>query len=80
MLDKDILNMTFGQVEGRKLVFLNENRPFKRCLNYQAILARENAPKYGVEFQFKPYGSESSPDPENVIKWLNTIEKGDEDY
>ena len=36
---------TFGQLEGRALVFKNLNRPFKRCLNLQARLARNEAIK-----------------------------------
>jgi hypothetical protein len=38
-LDKKIpfkMNTTFGDIDGKKLAFLNANRPFRRFLNFQA--------------------------------------------
>lgn len=39
------LEMTFGDLDGKKLVFQGEGRPFTRCLNFQAKQAFNRAQK-----------------------------------
>jgi hypothetical protein len=51
---------TYGDLDGQPLVFKNINRPFKRCLNLQARLARMKAleEKLADEYDFEDFWSE----------------------
>jgi HNH endonuclease len=42
------IRTTYGSLEGRSFVFLNNSRPYKRCLTLQARLARERAVKWDL--------------------------------
>ncbi|EGZ19152.1 hypothetical protein PHYSODRAFT_297806 [Phytophthora sojae] len=44
------IETTFRAIDGRKLHFGTDKRPFKRCLNLQARLARKKAIREGWDF------------------------------
>ena len=59
------IRTTFDMLDGRALVFLNDARPFKRCLTFQAKLARKRAVDMHLiadeSFDFEEVWSEEEP-------------------
>ena len=66
---------TFGELDGRRIEFGDSlSRPFKRCLNLQARLARNSALNRGwinQEYDFKDFWSEGLPLTEKIDMFLN---------
>jgi hypothetical protein len=73
-----LTNMTLGDLDGLKLNFANDNRPFKRCFAFHALVARREAVKQGYiksedEVEIDDSMWSNVPMEDSVVKlWLNT--------
>lgn len=68
--------MTFGDVDGRRLVLPHEFSPYRRCLMFQALCARRHAQTEGWmhpgSFAFGEFWSDASEDIATKVRnWLN---------
>jgi hypothetical protein len=70
---------TYGELEaqGAELKFRNTNRPFRRCLNFQAKLARHRAITKGwvmPSYDFPDFASENYEGPNLVTRYFQSME------
>ena len=74
--------LTFGDLEGRSLIYKGKTRPYRRCLNFQAARARSYALKRGwisPDVIFKYSWSENFDDSVQLEKYLETLGTSFED-
>ena len=74
------LQTTFGDLEGKSIVFKNLNRPYQRCLNLQARVARYVARQGGTidpGYDFKDFWSEGFTNEDKFSRYFKSMELKD---